>query len=253
MSARQTILRQEALKERSKLIARMKLDRPKLYGLILEHISRESKDEVAQDADYETWYKVTDPEKLWQVLVKTHKVDCMSNVSQVKKLMARKAYQQIKQGPFESLAQFRERFKETYCSYKNTLMSANPINIEEKEQATVFFHALDAGRYGTFKTIMLNWAAGAFNPPDMVNKIYRTAGSWVKPVPQGEGGTVVSYVTIEKRSKAGSGKEETRKSKETEAGSSGGSCGGSSSRYQGQCRQETTTQGPIQLQVLELQ
>jgi len=62
-----------------------------------------------------------------------------------------------------------------------------------------FFHALDAGRYGAFKTSMLNgWAAGAFDPPDTVNKIYRTAGTWVKPVPRGEGGTAVSYVTIKK-------------------------------------------------------
>ena len=107
-SAEQGIMRQEALKEHSKLIARMKLDRPKLYGLILEHMSVESKDEVAQDADYETWHKATDPEKLWQTIVKTHKVDCVSNVSQVKELTARKAYQQIKQGPFESLAYLPE-------------------------------------------------------------------------------------------------------------------------------------------------
>jgi hypothetical protein len=76
--AEQAIMRQEALKEHSKLITRMKLDRPKLYGLILEHMSVESKDEVAQDADYETWHKATDPEKLWQTIVKTHKVDCVS-------------------------------------------------------------------------------------------------------------------------------------------------------------------------------
>jgi hypothetical protein len=41
------VMHQEALKEHSKLIARMKLDRPKLYGLILEHMSVESKVEVA--------------------------------------------------------------------------------------------------------------------------------------------------------------------------------------------------------------
>jgi hypothetical protein len=76
----------------------------------------ESKDEVAQDADYEIWHKAADPEKLWQVIVKTHKVDCMSNVSNVKELMARKAYQQIKLGPFKSLAQFSERFRETHRS-----------------------------------------------------------------------------------------------------------------------------------------
>jgi hypothetical protein len=45
---------------------------------------------------------------------------------------------------------------------------------------------------------MLNvWAAGAFNPPDTVNKIFQLAGSWVKPVPKGEQGTAVSYVTLE--------------------------------------------------------
>jgi len=31
---------------------------------------------------------------------------------------------------------------------------------------------------------MLNgWAAEGFVPPDTVNKIYKTAGGWVKPVP----------------------------------------------------------------------
>jgi hypothetical protein len=227
-SAEQAIMRQEALKEHSKLIARIKLDRPKLYGLILKHMSMESKDEVAQDADYKTWHKATDQEKLWQPIVKTHKVDCVSNLSQVKELTARKANQQIKQGPFGSSALFSERFRETYKtyrSYKNTSTSTSPVNIDEKEQAMDFFHALDAGRYGAFKTSMLNCrAAGAFDPPDTVNKIYRTAGIWVKPVPQGEGGTAVSYVTLVEGAKQAAEKK-TRKSKEAEASSSSSSIG----------------------------
>jgi hypothetical protein len=226
MTAEVTIMRQEALKEHSKLLARMKLDRPKMYGLILEHMSVESKDEVAQEADYETWHKATDPEKLWQAIVKTHKVDCVSNVSQVKELTARKAYQQIKQGPFELLAQFSERFRETYRSYKNTSTATNPGNIEEKEQAMDFFHAIDTGRYGAFKTSMLNgWAAGAFDPPDTINKIYRTAGTWVKPVPRGEGGTAVSYVTIEEGAKQAAAKkkqEQQRKQKQQQAAAAAG-------------------------------
>jgi hypothetical protein len=75
-----------------------------LYGLMLEHMIVESKDEVAQEADYETWHNMTNPEKLWQAIMKMHTVDCVSNVSQVKKLTLRLAYQQIKQGPFEWLA-----------------------------------------------------------------------------------------------------------------------------------------------------
>jgi hypothetical protein len=143
---------------------------------------------------------------------------------QVKELMARKAYQQIKQGPFESLTQFSERFRETYWSYKNTLMSTNPVNIEEKEQAMDFFHVLDAGRYDAFKTSMLNgWAAGAFELPDTVNKIYSTAGSWVKPVPQGEGGAAVSYVTIEEGAKqaAAKKKQENQKKQKQAAAAAG--------------------------------
>jgi hypothetical protein len=216
-----TIMQQEALKKHSKLLVRMKLDRPKLYGLILEQMSVESKDEVAQEADYETWHKETDPEKLWQAIIKSHKVDCVSNASQIKELTARKAYQQIKQGLFELLAQFSKRFRETYSSYKNTSTVTNPVNIEEKEQAMDFFHALDAGRYGEFKTSMLNgWAAGAFNPPDTINKIYRTAGTWVKPVPRGERGTAVSNVTIEEGAKQAATKkkqEQQQKQKQQQA------------------------------------
>jgi hypothetical protein len=44
---------------------KMEDEHPKLYGMILRHMSAESKDEVAQDPDYETWSDVTDPEKLW--------------------------------------------------------------------------------------------------------------------------------------------------------------------------------------------
>jgi len=91
------------------------------------------------------------------------------------------------------------------------LTAASPINIEEKEQAMDFFHGLDQGRYGAFKTSMLNgWAAGAFNPPDTVNKINRTAGSWVKPVPMGRWRHSSFIRHHRRRGKTSSGQEETR-------------------------------------------
>ena len=106
------------------------------------------------------------------------------------------------------LSQQCERYRETYRSYKSTLTATNPVNIEEKEQAMDFFHALDAGRYGAFETSMINgWAAGAFDPPDTVNKMYRMAGTWVKPVPRGEGRTAVSYVTIKEGAKQAAAKK----------------------------------------------
>jgi hypothetical protein len=57
---------------------------------------------------------------------------------------------------------------------------------------------LDEGKYGTFKTNMLNsWAAGAFEPPATINQLYRTAGSWVKQAPKVGSGSATTYVTLE--------------------------------------------------------
>jgi hypothetical protein len=143
----------------------MEDDRPKLFGLIMQHMSIESKDKVAQDEDYEDWMKDKDPEKLWKAIIRTHKVACVSNVDAVKELTARKSYQNIKQGSFKMLAQYSARFRDTYKSYKATGMVERPADVAEKEQVLDFFHGLDQGRYATFKTSMLNgWATKAFGP-----------------------------------------------------------------------------------------
>jgi hypothetical protein len=149
--------------------------------------------------DYEDWHRDKDPEQLWQAIIKMHKVDTTSNIDAVKDLAARKAYQSIKQGSFETLAQYSIRFRDTYKAYKATVTVECPVNIPEEEQAldffhTVecpvnipeeeqaldFFHGLDQGRYASFKTSMLNgWATKAFDPPGTTNDIYRIAGAWV--------------------------------------------------------------------------
>jgi len=46
----------ETVKGHTKRLERMVEDRPKLYGLIMQHMSVESKDEVTQDPDYATWH-----------------------------------------------------------------------------------------------------------------------------------------------------------------------------------------------------
>jgi len=137
----------EAVKGHTKRLEKMVEDRPKLYGLIMQHMSVESKDEVTQDPDYATWHAEKDPEKLWKAIVKTHKVDCVSNVTAVQELTARKAYQNIKQGAYETLAKYSERFQEVYKGYKEAATTANPVNISESEQAMDFFHGLDSGRW----------------------------------------------------------------------------------------------------------
>jgi hypothetical protein len=189
-------LRMDAMKAHQRKLERMKDDCPKLYGLILRHMSPESKDEVAQDPDYETWSEATDPEKLWKAIVATHKVDCVTSVDAVKELAARKAYQSIRQGSFETLAQYSERFRETYRAYKAT--EKDPIDhtiaVSEPDKAMDFFHGLDDGRYAEFKKNVKNgWAMKSMSPPTTVNQIYRLAGVWVKPTARAEVGTGATY------------------------------------------------------------
>jgi len=133
-------MRMDAMKAYQRKLERMVDECPKLYGLILRHMSAASKDEVAQDADYEVWSEATGPEKLWQAIVKTHNVDCMTSVDAVKELVARKAYQSIKQGSFKMLAQYSKRFRDTSRAYKATEKDPieSPIEVSKQDQAMDF-------------------------------------------------------------------------------------------------------------------
>jgi hypothetical protein len=111
----------------------MEEDRPKLYGLIMQCMSVESKDEVAQDKDYEQWHHNKGPEKLWQAIIRMHKVDTVSNIDGVKDLAVRKAYQNIKQGSFETLAKYSVRFRDTYKAYKVTRTVERPVHVMEQD------------------------------------------------------------------------------------------------------------------------
>jgi hypothetical protein len=103
-SSKVKVMQTEAIKGLAKEIDKMRAIRPRLYGLIRQHMSVEIRDEVAQQPDFADWHAEKDPEKLWQVIVKTHKVDSASHVTEVMELKARKAYQGIRMGTFETLA-----------------------------------------------------------------------------------------------------------------------------------------------------
>jgi len=151
-------LRMEAMKAHQRKVEKMMDAHLKLFRLILRHLSPESKDEVCQDPDYDIWSEAKDPEKLWQAIIKTHKIDCVTSIDAVKELVARKAYQSIKQGPFETLAQYSKQFRETYRAYKATEKDHvdAPVDVTEPDQAMDFFHGLDDTKYAEFKQNVKN-------------------------------------------------------------------------------------------------
>ncbi len=73
--AEEEAMRLNVLKSHQQKLEKMEDDCLKLYGIICQHMSVESKDEGAQEPDYEVGSDATDPEKLWQAVVETHTVD----------------------------------------------------------------------------------------------------------------------------------------------------------------------------------
>jgi hypothetical protein len=55
----------ESLKDYHKSIEKIKNDRPKLFGLIMQDLSAESKVEIRDFYHNEEWIVDNDPEKLW--------------------------------------------------------------------------------------------------------------------------------------------------------------------------------------------
>jgi len=85
-------------------------NRPKLFALIQQYLSEESLDEIKRSDKYEDIEEKTDPLELWLLVEETHKVNSISKVEVVTKMAARSTYQTMRQGPFESIITYKERF-----------------------------------------------------------------------------------------------------------------------------------------------
>jgi hypothetical protein len=196
------IMETEGIKGLAKEIDKMQPDRPRLCGLIRQHMSVESRGDVAKQLDYANWHAEKDPEKLWQAIVKTYKVDSASHVMEVMELTAKKAYQGIKMGTFKTLAMYSKRFHETYRACKATASATDPVDVKDEVQAMKFFHGLDNQHYAAFKMSMMNgWATTAVKAPKTPNEMYRLAGSWIKQPTRTESGYAATFVTIKEDAK----------------------------------------------------
>jgi hypothetical protein len=122
-------------------------DRPKLYAMIWQYLSQESKEEVKRNADYEIIKNTRDAQGLWQIIEETHKVFTISRIAAVIKKTARKEYQLMQQGPYESIITYKERFDVALRAY----VEQENAELLEPDVAMDFFDGLDNGRYADFK------------------------------------------------------------------------------------------------------
>ena len=167
----------EAVKDYRKKLIKMNADRPKLYALIMQYLSKESLDEVKWSNDFEDIKKATDPLELWKLVEESHKVNSISKVEAVTKLAARSTYQGMRQGPYERIIQYKERLDTAKKSYEE---QGNPP-MEDIDIAMDFFKGLDNNRYGHFKTQIMNGLTSkAIAQLQNLNEMYLLANQWVQ-------------------------------------------------------------------------
>ena len=120
--------------------------------MILGKLSQESHDEIKRHENYELMNGNKDPLTLWKAIKELHMVSTTSRVESVIKASSRYNYASCKQGAFENIITYKERFDFALQAYK---ANKNPTMLE-KVVAMEFFHGLDDGRYRDFKVECMN-------------------------------------------------------------------------------------------------
>jgi hypothetical protein len=101
----------------------------------------------------------------------------MSNVSALKQRSAWVTYVYCRQGGFESVISYKERF---ITAYKNYIDEGNPEK-DDQAKAMDFFDGLDKVRYGDFKNHILNCIdTGTLNSPQDVSTVHGWVANWQK-------------------------------------------------------------------------
>ena len=202
----------EDMKEYRKEIMKMRNERPKLYALILQYLSDESLEEIKRSDKFEKIDEETDPLNLWLLVEETHKVTSISKVEAVTKLAARSTYATMRQGPYESIITYKERFTVALKAYDD---QGNP-KLEDRDIAMDFFRGLDNARYATFKTEIMNGLTSkAIEQPDSLNAMYLLANQWLKTTTKTNLGYATTFTTTldyqEKSHRRGKNKKDKNK------------------------------------------
>jgi hypothetical protein len=123
----------EDMKQYRKEVAKFREDGPKLYGVILKYLSDESLDAIQKEPGWPAVEADANPETLWQLVEMKHKVHSASEVEVVVKLAARSQLAACKQGGYESIVAFKQRYTNALKAYqdqKNPVMSDPDIAMD---------------------------------------------------------------------------------------------------------------------------
>jgi hypothetical protein len=101
----------------------------------------------------------------------------------------------MRQGGFESIISYKERFDSTLAAYKD---QGNP-KMADEDIALDFFSGLNNARYADFKADFLNGLTSqSTKAPKDLNAIYVLTSQWVKPKGVGGGMGTTFATTLDK-------------------------------------------------------
>jgi hypothetical protein len=147
-------------------------NRAKLYAMIWQYLSQESIAEVKRHTDYEVNKTNRDVQRLWEIIEETHKVFTISRIAAVIKKTARKEFQLMHQGVYESIITYKEPFDIALKAYQDQ----ENAQLDKADVAMDFFDGLDNGRYVEFKKSILNgMTSGSVTQPATLNEMYLLA------------------------------------------------------------------------------
>ncbi len=142
----------EECKLRVKELAKIREEKPKLYAMIISRLSHESSDELKRHPKYAVFNSTKDPVQLWLAVKELHLVATTSKVEGAIKAAARYNYTNCKQGPYESIISYKERFDYALEAYNK---NGNPP-MSDEDIAMDFLNNLDAARYDDLKVEVIN-------------------------------------------------------------------------------------------------
>jgi hypothetical protein len=167
-------------------------NRAELYALIWQYLSQESTAEVKKHEDFEIIKSNRDVQRLWEIIEETHKVFTISIIAAVIKKTARKEYQLMHQGAYESIITYKEHFDIALKAYQDQ----ENAQLDEPDVAMVFFDGLDNARYAEFKKSILNgMTARSVTQPATLNKMYLLANQWLKTAGTQQSGLASTFIT----------------------------------------------------------
>lgn len=146
------ILYNSEVKVRTKAIRKMADNRRKLYAYIIRKLSRESMDEYTHHPEYPLISDKLSPLGLWIILKEIHSLNNTLTDTLVNKREAFQQYAATKQGGFETLYNYKEKFEFAYDKYVE-------MGNEKKDNADIalsFLYGLDSNKYGSFVAEIIN-------------------------------------------------------------------------------------------------